>query len=192
MKKLKLGYGICGSFCTFSKVLTQLKILKETYDIIPVFSEFSYTTDTRFFNANEYVKRVEEICENKIIHSIVAAEPIGPEKILDIMIIAPCTGNTLSKLALGITDTSVTMAAKAHLRNDRPLVIGVSSNDSLSNSAKNIGVLLSRKNIFFVPYGQDDHIKKPRSMVCNFSKIPKTLELALKGEQIQPMLELNM
>lgn len=189
MSKIKLGFALSGSFCTFSKSLEQIKFLKEKeYDIYPIFSEFAYKTDTRFYKAEEYVREVEKICGKKAIHTISDAEPIGPKKMLDIMIIAPCTGNTLSKLALGITDTSVTMAAKAHLRNDRPLIIGVSSNDSLSTSAKNIGVLLSRRNVYFVPFGQDDSKNKPRSMVCDFTKIPQTVESAFKGEQIQPMI----
>ncbi len=188
MSKKKLGYCFCGSFCTFSKALKQLEILKHDYDIVPIFSEFSYKTDTRFYKALEYVSAVEKLCENSAIHTIVGAEPIGPKKMFDIMIIAPCTSNTLGKLAMGITDTSVTMAGKSHLRNDRPLVIGISSNDSLSNSAKNIGTLLPRKNIYFVPFGQDDCLNKPRSMVCDFNKIPETLSKALNGEQIQPMV----
>ncbi len=189
MSKIKLGFALCGSFCTFSKALEQIKLLKNMdYDIFPIFSEFAYKTDTRFYKADDYVKSVEEICQRKSISTIYDAEPIGPKKMLDILLIAPCTGNTLSKLAMGITDTSVTMAAKAHLRNDRPLIIGVSSNDSLSTSAKNIGILLNRKNVYFVPFGQDDSSNKPRSMVCDFSKIPETIENALIGKQIQPLI----
>ncbi len=189
MEKIKLGYAICGSFCTFSKALNQIIELKNlNYDIYPIFSEFAYKTDTRFFNANDYVNKVEDICERKSICTISQAEPIGPKKMLDVIVIAPCTGNTLSKLAMGITDTSVTMAAKAHLRNERPLVIGVSSNDALSTSSKNIGILLNRKNVYLVPFSQDDSKSKPRSMVCNFERIPETIECALRGEQIQPIL----
>lgn len=189
MSKIKLGFALCGSFCTFSKALKQIEILNDAgYDIFPIFSEFAYKTDTRFYKANEYVKLVEELCHRKAISTIFDAEPIGPKKILDILVIAPCTGNTISKLAMGITDTSVTMAAKAHLRNERPLVIGISSNDSLSTTGKNIGMLLNRKNIYMVPFGQDDSENKPRSMVCDFNLIPNTVELALKNQQIQPML----
>lgn len=189
MNNIKLGYGICGSFCTFSKVLKTIEALKAAgYDIYPVFSEFAYKTDTRFFKAEEFVAKVEEICKRKAISTICDAEPIGPKKLFDIMVVAPCTGNTLSKLALGITDTSVTMASKAHLRNERPLLIGVSSNDSLSTSAKNIGTLLNRKNVYFVPFGQDDSEKKPRSMVCDFSVLPDAVEGALKSRQLQPIL----
>lgn len=189
MNKIKLGYAICGSFCTFSKAIEQIETLKNSdYDVYPVFSEFAYKTDTRFYKADEYVKSVENICQKKSISTIYDAEPIGPKKLFDIMIIAPCTGNTLGKLALGITDTSVTMAAKAHLRNNKPLVIGISSNDSLSTSAKNIGILLNRRNVYFVPFGQDDSVSKPRSMVCDFNKISETISSALKGEQIQPLI----
>ncbi len=189
MNKIKLGYGICGSFCTFSKALKEIEILKNLgYDVYPIFSEFAYNTDTRFYNASDFISKVEIICDKKSIHTIRDAEPIGPQKLLDIMVIAPCTGNTLSKLALGITDSCITMASKAHLRNSKPLVIGVSTNDALSTSAKNIGVLLNRKNVFFVPFGQDDSEKKPRSMVCDFTLIPETVEYALKGKQIQPIL----
>lgn len=189
MSKIKLGYAMCGSFCTFSKTITQIKYLVETgYDVYPIFSEFAYMTDTRFYKAREFIDEVEKICCKESISTISEAEPIGPKKMLDILTVAPCTGNTLSKLALGITDTSVTMAVKAHLRNERPLVIGVSSNDALSTTAKNIGLLLSRKNIYFVPFGQDDSENKPRSMVCDFNLIPEAIESALANKQIQPLL----
>lgn len=189
MNKIKLGYAICGSFCTFSKALKQIEALVNLgYDVYPIFSEFAYKTDTRFWVAAEYVAQVEKTCGRRSIATIYDAEPIGPKKMLDVMIVAPCTGNTLSKLALGITDSSVTMAAKAHLRNEKPLVIGVSSNDALSTTSKNIGILLSRKNVYMVPFGQDDSQNKPRSMVCNFEKIPETVEAALKNQQIQPLV----
>lgn len=189
MNKIKLGYAICGSFCTFSKAIKQIEALVNMgYDVFPIFSEFAYKTDTRFYNAAEYVAKVEKICGKKAISTISDAEPIGPKKMFDVMIVAPCTGNTLSKLALGITDSSVTMASKAHLRNEKPLIIGVSSNDALSTTSKNIGVLLCRKNIYMVPFGQDDSQNKPRSMVCDFEMIPKTVEMALKSQQIQPLV----
>lgn len=189
MNKIKLGYAICGSFCTFSKAIKQIEALANLgYEVYPIFSEFAYKTDTRFYKAADYVAEVEKICNRKSISTIYEAEPIGPKKMLDAMIVAPCTGNTLSKLALGITDSSVTMASKAHLRNERPLIIGVSSNDALSTTSKNIGILLSRKNIYMVPFGQDDCQNKPRSMVCDFNMIPKTVELALKNQQIQPLV----
>lgn len=189
MNKIKLGFAVCGSFCTFSKIKEEIKKLSESdiYDIYPIFSEYAYSTDTRFCKSSDFVSEIEEICKRKSIKSIKEAEPIGPKKILDILAVAPCTGNTLSKLSAGITDTSVTMAVKAHLRNGRPVVIGVSTNDALGTSASNIGCLLSRKNIYFVPMRQDDCIGKPRSLVCDFSKIGETLNFALKNEQIQPI-----
>lgn len=185
-----VGFAICGSFCTFEKAIEQMRILKEqSYDIIPIMSETAYSTDTRFGTAESFRKRIEEICQNRIINSINSAEPIGPEKMLDILIVAPCTGNTLAKLANGITDTSVTMAVKAHLRNDRPVVLTVSTNDGLASSAKNIGKLLNYKNIYFVPIRQDDCIKKPKSTVADFDLIPQTISSALKKEQIQPIIK---
>ncbi len=189
MEKIKLGYAICGSFCTFSKALEQIKILQsENYEITPVFSETAYTTDTRFYSADEFINKVEKICGKKSIKSIKEAEPIGPKKLFDILTVAPCTGNTLGKLASGITDTSVTMAVKAHIRNNRPVLLGVSTNDALGASAQNIGRLLNIKNIYFVPMKQDDSANKPRSIVCDFQKIPESIEYALKGVQSQPII----
>ena len=189
MNKIKLGYAICGAFCTFSKAIKQIEALVNLgYDVYPIFSEFAYKPDTRFYKAADYGAQVEKICGKKSIATIFDAEPIGPKKMFDALIVAPCTGNTLSKLALGITDSSVTMASKAHLRNEKPLIIGVSSNDALSTTSKNIGILLSRKNIYMVPFGQDDSQNKPRSMVCDFEKIPKTVEMALNNQQIQPLV----
>lgn len=184
-----IGFAMCGSFCTIGKCTAVLKNLKETgLDIIPIMSETVYSTDNRFNKARDLTDEVEEICKHKVISTITGAEPIGPKKLLDALIIAPCTGNTLAKLANGVTDSSVTMAAKAHLRNKRPLIIGVSTNDGLSNSAKNIGVLLNMKNVYFVPFGQDDPINKQTSLVAHMDKIEETLNFALKGEQIQPVL----
>lgn len=186
-----IGFAFCGSFCTLKKGLAALLELKEAnYNIIPIFSEIVYGTDTRFFNSNDLIKEVEGICGNKIIHTIKDAEPIGPRKLLDLMVIAPCTGNTLGKLASGITDTSVTMAAKAHLRNERPLLIAPSTNDALSNSAKNIGALLNYKNVYFVPFGEDDPETKHRSCVADFTLIPAAIEAALRGKQLQPIIKL--
>ncbi len=185
---ITVGFALCGSFCTFSSVITHVKELKDKgYDILPIMSEISYTTDTRFGTAESFIEEIEDICENKIIHSVKDAEPIGPKKLLDIMVIAPCTGNTLAKLACGIADSSVTLATKAHLRNERPIVIAVSSNDSLANNAKNIGTLLNYKNYYFVPMKQDAPFSKPRSVVADFSKISDTVLLALEGKQIQPI-----
>ena len=188
MEKIKLGFAICGSFCTFSKALEQIKILSEKYDITPVFSEFAYNTDTRFYEMKDYVGMVEAACGNKAIKTIKEAEPIGPKKLFDVMVVAPCTGNTLGKLAAGITDTAVTMAVKAHLRNSRPAVLGISTNDALGASAQNIGRLLNVKNIYFVPFKQDDSENKPRSIVCDFSRIDSAVESALCGRQLQPII----
>ena len=165
-----------------------MEILAKTYEILPIMSPIAYSTDTRFGTASDFVSRIENLCNHKVISTIAEAEPIGPKKLLDALIIAPATGNTMAKLALGITDTSVTMAAKAHLRNSRPLIIAPSTNDGLFTAAKNIGLLASMKNLFFVPYGQDDADGKPASLVAKMALIPETLEKALKGEQIQPIL----
>ena len=156
--------------------------------VIPILSDASRNTDTRFGTAENLVKRVEELTGQDIISSVREAEPIGPKALLDVLVIAPCTGNTAAKLAAGITDGAVTMAAKAHLRNGRPVVLALASNDGLSGGAKNIGELLNRKNYFFVPFGQDDPVKKPCSLVADFTQIVPTIEGALRGEQIQPVL----
>lgn len=185
---MKIGFALCGSFCTFSKVIPVIKTLSKEYEIYPIMSPVAFSTDTRFGSADEFVSAIEEICKKPVISTISGAEPIGPKKLLDALIIAPTTGNTLAKLALGITDTSVTMAAKAHLRNSRPLIIAPSTNDGLFTSAKNIGLLQSMKNIYFVPYSQDDAQGKPASLVSHMDKIPDTLKCALDGIQIQPIL----
>lgn len=184
-----IGFALCGSFCTFKAVFEEVERLKKLdYNIIPIMSENAYGLDTRFGDAAFWRSRLKEITGSDIIHTIPKAEPIGPKKLLDALIIAPCTGNTLAKLTCGITDTCVTLAAKAHLRNARPLIIAPSTNDALSNSAKNIGALMNYKNVFFVPFGQDNFSAKPNSMVADFSQIPDTLEAALKGKQIQPVI----
>lgn len=184
-----VGFAMCGSFCTLSRAVEQITNLKKlNYNIIPIMSEIVWSTDTRFGKASDYISRIEEICGRSIIHTIQDAEPIGPKKLIDILVIAPCTGNTLGKLANGITDTSVTMAAKSHLRNGRPLVLSVSTNDGLGGAAKNIGQLMNYKNIYFVPMKQDDSEKKPRSVVADFSKIPECVESALNGVQLQPII----
>ena len=189
MEGVKIGYALCGSFCTIKKSIAQMKLFKDAGAVLyPIMSEIVYSSDTRFGTAESNRKLVEEICGNKIIHDIAGAEPIGPQQMLDILIIAPCTGNTLGKLACGITDTSVTMAAKAHLRNERPLLIAPSTNDALSSSAKNIAALLVAKNIFFVPFSQDAPEIKTRSCVSDFSKVYDSAVAALKGYQIQPIL----
>lgn len=184
-----IGFALCGSFCTIDRVIAELSNLKKlNYNIIPIVSEIVYTTDTRFGKASDTIKRLEEICSTEVVHTISQAEPIGPKKLLDLLIIAPCTGNTLAKLANGIADTSVTMAAKSHLRNKRPLLIAVSTNDGLGNASKNIGQLLNYKNIFFVPFGQDDYINKENSLVADFALICDAVNYSLKGQQIQPLL----
>ncbi len=188
-QKLVLGYAMCGSFCTLSRAVSELCELTDEYDIIPIMSEITYVTDTRFGRAQDFIHQVAEACGRDIIHTIKGSEPIGPKNLTDIMVIAPCTGNTLAKLALGITDSCVTMAAKAHLRNDKPLVIALATNDALSNSAKNIGALMNMKNVYFVPFAQDDPVSKERSCIADFSQIPKTIKLALKGKQIQPIIK---
>ena len=184
-----IGFALCGSFCTFKTVFEEIKKLKDMgYDIVPIMSENSYSLDTRFGDASHWREAFREITGRTIIHTIPQAEPIGPKKLLDALVIAPCTGNTLAKLTYGVTDTCVTLAAKAHLRNGRPLIIAPSTNDALSNAGKNIGSLLNYKNIYFVPFGQDSYKNKPTSMVADFSLISAALESALKGEQLQPIV----
>lgn len=188
MRDKRIGFAMCGSFCTFSEVLPQIKTLSSLgADITPIMSENVYTTSTRFGTAEYFINEVKSITGKEIIHTISAAEPIGPKELLDLIIIAPCTGNTLAKLALGITDTSVTMATKAHLRNEKPVVIAVSTNDALANAAKNIGHLMNSRNIYFVPFSQDAPYKKTRSCVAKFELIPATVSAALSNTQIQPI-----
>lgn len=189
MKDMKLGFALCGSFCTFAAAITQMeKLVNEGAQVLPILSQAAASTDTRFGKGSEIREKIEKICGRKVITDISGAEPIGPKNLIDILLIAPCTGNTLGKLANGITDTPVTMAAKSHLRNLKPVLIAISTNDGLTGSAKNIGRLLNRKNIFFVPYGQDDAFNKPASLISDFTKIPAALESALKGEQLQPVI----
>ena len=188
-KKLRIGFAMTGSFCTLSRVTEELSRLCETgAEIFPIMSETVWSTDTRFGKSEEFIEKVSRITGKDIIHDIPGAEPIGPKKLLDALIIAPCTGNTLSKLAHAATDSSVAMAAKATLRNKAPVIIAVSTNDGLSAGAANIGILLGRKNVFFVPFGQDDAMKKPDSLVADMSMIEETLLNALEGKQIQPLL----
>ena len=185
-EKIRLGFAVCGSFCTFKRVLEELEKLAKEYDITPIMSSGAAFTDTRFGKAEDLRRRITEICGKEPITTIAGAEPIGPQALLDVLVIEPCTGNTLGKLANGITDTAVTMAAKAHLRNGRPVVLAVSTNDALSGSAKNIGALRNYKNYYFVPLSQDDCLAKPFSLVADFGKIPETILDALDGKQIQP------
>ena len=174
-----IGYAFCGSFCTVRKSIATLKRLSENYDILPVFSPSFQSTDTRFGKAGDFMREIEEICGRRGVRTIDEAEPIGPSVRLDALVISPCTG---------ITDTPVTMAAKAHLRNQRPLIIALATNDALSANLQNIGIMLGRKNVYFVPLGQDDPTGKPSSLVCDFGKVGDTLSLALEGRQIQPLI----
>lgn len=183
-----IGYAFCGSFCTHKASVDAMKrLLDKGYDILPIMSENVYNTDTRFGTARELIKTVEELTGKKTVHSIVEAEVLGPKIKLDALVIAPCTGNTLAKMARGITDTTVTMASKAHLRSDRPTVIALCSNDAMSANLQNISILLERKSVFFTPLIQDDPIKKPHSLVSDFSLIEKTLEYALERRQLRPL-----
>lgn len=187
---LKAGFALCGSFCTFDKAIPQIEeLIKSGIDVLPIMSFNAYNTDTRFGKASEHIEKIESICGHKIIHTLTDAEPIGPKKIIDALIIAPCTGNTIAKLAAGIADTPVTLAAKSNLRNGNPLIIAISTNDALGNAAKNIGLLMNAKNIYFVPFSQDDSTNKPTSIVADFGKIKDTLLQAIVGNQIQPMIK---
>ena len=190
MKPITLGLAMCGSFCTYARVLDAFRALADTkrYALVPIMSQASYETDSRFGSASAFRTQLEEICQHEIIHTIEAAEPIGPKKLLDALVIAPCTGNTLSKLAAGIADGPVTLAAKAHLRNERPIVLAVSTNDGLAGNAANLGALLNRRGYYFVPFGQDSPTGKPASLVAHFSLLPEAAEAALRGEQLQPLL----
>lgn len=187
MNKLKLGFAFCGSFCTFQKNISLLERLTESYDVLPIMSFNAATLDTRFGRAQDILGRIEGICDKKVIRTIEGAEPIGPRHMTDIMLVSPCTGNTLAKLANSITDTPVTMAVKSHLRNNLPVVVAVSTNDALSGSAKNIGVLQNFRNFYFVPMAQDNFKQKQNSLVANFEAVPETLESALLGKQLEPL-----
>ncbi len=183
-----IGYALTGSFCTVSRSLRALGELVETQDVLPIVSPSIQSTDTRFGRADETVATLTRLCGKEPIRTVRDAEPLGPVSPLEALIICPCTGNTLAKLAGGITDTSVTMAAKAHLRCDRPLIIAIASNDALSQNLKNIAAMLTRKNVYFVPFGQDDPKNKPYSLISDLSKLPDTLRCALDGTQLQPIL----
>lgn len=185
---MNIGFAMCGSFCTFCQVFPVMEALAKEYTVIPIFSPAAYTIDSRFGTAEAHIQRATQICGRAPLHTIAQVEPIGPKQLLDALVIAPCTGNTLAKLAHSIADTAVTMAAKSHLRNGRPILVAVSTNDALAGAGENIGKLLSRKHYYFVPFGQDDAVSKPTSMVADFQKIPEALKLALAGKQIQPVL----
>lgn len=188
MTKATIGFAMCGSFCTFSKAFEQMERLAHAgYDVIPIMSQNAFSTDTRFGSAADMVKRAEAITGRRVLSTSVDTEPIGPKNMCDLLLIAPCTGNTLAKLSLGVTDTSVTMAAKSHLRVLKPVLLCPATNDALGASAQNIGRLLNTKNIYFVPMRQDDPVKKPHSLVADFERIPECVEAALGGKQIQPV-----
>ena len=189
MEKVRVGFAFCGSFCTYSEVMPALERARARYgDVTPIVSEKSAGTDSRFGPAHEFLREMERICDRRVIDSIPKAEPIGPQKLLDVLVIAPCTGSTLARLANGFSDTAVTMAAKAMWRNGRPVVIAVSTNDGLGASAKNIGLLMEKKQVFFVPFRQDDPVGKPTSLVADFSRINDAVDAALEGRQVQPVL----
>lgn len=189
MEMVKLGFALTGSFCTFRKVIPVMReMAKNGYDITPIMSFNAYKLDTKFGKSADFREEIKKICGKEIIADIPSAEPIGPMKMFDVLVVAPCTGNTLSKLVNAVIDTPVAMAVKSHLRNDRPVVIAVSTNDALSGSAKNIGELLNRRHYYFVPLKQDNPDKKPRSAVALMDLLPQTIEKALEGKQIQPIL----
>ena len=189
MEQLRVGFAFCGSFCTMRRALDALEDAVGRYSqVVPIVSETGAATDTRFGAAHDFMREMERLCDRRVIATVAQAEPIGPRKLLDVLVVCPCTGNTAAKLAHGVTDTAVTMAAKAHLRNGRPVVLAIATNDGLGAAAPNLGALLGRKNVFFVPFGQDDCRGKPASLVADFSLVPETVEAALRGEQLQPLL----
>jgi dipicolinate synthase subunit B len=189
VKGKKIGFALTGSHCTLDEIVPQIQALVQAgAEIYPIFSTTVDLTDTRFGTAQKWKDAIKNCTNQAIISTIVGAEPIGPQKMLDVLVVAPCTGNTIAKLANGITDTPVLMAVKAHLRNQRPVVLAVSTNDGLSMNAQNIGLLLNSKNVYMVPFGQDNPQGKPNSLVSNMSKIQETIEVAIEGKQIQPLL----
>lgn len=189
MRKERVGFAVCGSFCTHEAALRALERMTEIYEtVIPIVSETAAFTDTRFGASEDLLEKMEDLTGREVLCGIPAVEPIGPKKLLDVLVIAPATGNTIAKLAAGIADTAVTMAAKSHLRNGRPVVVAVSSNDGLAAGARNIGELLARRHYYFVPFGQDAAQAKPSSLVADFARLPETVDAALRGEQLQPIL----
>ncbi len=187
-ERKRLGLALCGSYCTYEKVLKEAEKLAADWDITAVMSETAACTDSRFGKAEDFIARLEELTGKPVMRTITAAERVGPEKLFDVLVIAPCTGATLARLASGLTDTAVTMAAKSHLRNGRPVVVAFSTNDALSGSAENIAALLNRKNYYFVPFGQDDPEGKPTSLQADFARMGEAAEAALEGRQLQPVL----
>lgn len=187
-EQITVGFALTGSFCTFGKILPIMKVLNDIYDLLPIMSETAFTNDTKFGAAAEFIEEIQDICGKRVLHTLQAVEPIGPQGLADLIVVAPCTGNTISKLSNGITDTAVTMACKSQLRVGKPILLGISTNDALGAAAENIGKLLNRKNYYFVPFGQDDPVKKPFSLVANWSSLPLAIENALSGRQLQPLL----
>lgn len=185
---MNIGFAMCGSFCTYSQVFPIIEVMSRDYSITPIFSDAAYTVSSRFGTAAEHIETAGEICGKMPLHTIAEVEPVGPKKLFDILIVAPCTGNTLAKLSHSIADGPVTMAVKSHLRNGRPVLIAISTNDALGGAAENIGKLMARKHFYFVPFRQDDPLGKPTSIVADFAMIPKAAEQALCGVQLQPML----
>ena len=185
---MNVGFAMCGSFCTFAQVFPVMELLTRDYGVTPIFSTAAATIDSRFGTAADHLSMAADICGRQVLKTIPQVEPIGPKKLFDALVVAPCTGNTLAKLAHSIADGPVTMAVKSHLRNGRPVVIAVSTNDALGGAAENIGKLMARKHYYFVPFKQDDAIHKPTSMVADFSRIHETLDAALDGIQLQPIL----
>lgn len=189
LDNLNIGLGITGSFCNFPKIQKLIQSLKKenVNKIIPIVSQTSLKYNTRFYNRRNFKQMIEDETGNKIVSNIVDAEPIGPKNMIDVLVIVPCTGNTIAKLSLGITDSSVLMAAKSHIRNNKPVVIGISTNDGLGSNFKNIGRLYDTKNFYFVPFSQDDYVNKPKSLVLDYSRVVDTIKYALEGKQIQPL-----
>lgn len=183
-----VGFALCGSFCTFRKAIDALRALTAQYTVVPIFSDAAWETDTRFGASADFRAEVTALCGTEPLHTLAQVEPLGPKRLLDLLIVAPCTGNTLGKLANGIADSPVSFACKAHLRNGRPVLLAVSTNDGLSGSAANLGALLARRHFCFVPFGQDSPTGKPASLVAHFSLLPEAAEAALRGEQLQPLL----
>ncbi len=189
LSQVKIGFALTGSFCTFERAFIQAEALKQTgAEIIPIMSFNASSIDTRFGSAKDHIERLESICNNKVIRTIEEAEPFGPKKMADIIVVCPCTGNTCAKLAMSITDSPVTMAVKSHIRNGNPVVIALASNDSLAGSMKNLGLLMNMKNYYFVPFYQDDYNGKPTSAICDFTRVQETITAALNRKQLQPIL----
>ncbi len=187
--KQTLGFALTGSFCSLEKTFRIMEALKDEYNLIPIVSECVAETDTRFFKKEEALSRLERVCGRAPLMTLPQVEPIGPKKMLDLLVICPCTGNTLSKMALGITDTCVTMAAKSHRRSGGKVLLALATNDALSGSAKSLGIMTDKKGVFFVPLRQDAPAEKPSSLVCDFSLVPDAIAFALKGQQLQPILQ---